>query len=190
MRYLLPVLCFAPVVSAMQPMTEESMAAVSGQSGITIETTPGSADGLVLSTGEIRYTETDRDGQGSDYLGVSSLALYATRPDGLGGVVSDTIKTTIDITDTGDVRIKSTDINTLSLALGEISLSGRSVFSSVKMMDWSFVGNSYLETILVNDSAGSKIGLRTIMEAGSGLTYSFTEDAVTFSSDISFTPAQ
>lgn len=190
MRYLLPVLCFAPVVSAMQPMSEESLAAISGQSGITIETTPDSADGLVLSTGEIRYTEADRDGQGGDYLGISSLALYATRPDGLGGVVSDTIRTTIDVTDAGDVRIKSTDINTLSLALGEVSFSGRSVFSSVKMMDWNFVGNSYLETILVNDPTGSKIGLRTIMEAGSGLTYSFTEDAVTFSSNVSFTPAQ
>lgn len=190
MRYFFLLTSCAPaIVCAMQPMNEDSLASVSGQAGIVIETTPESVDGRLLSTGEIRFTEHDRDGLGEDYLSIAGASLYMTQPDGVGGVMADTIRTSIDVTAAGDVSIRTTDISNLSLAVGEISLSGRSVFSGVRLSDWFFAGNSYLETLLVNDPLGAKVGMRTIMEPGSGLLYQFDEDAVTFSGQVAFMPS-
>ncbi len=63
---------------AMQPLGDESMAAVSGQSGITIEMTTQNPDGDFLTTGAIRFTENDKDGKGQDYLEIGSLEVTCT----------------------------------------------------------------------------------------------------------------
>lgn len=175
---------------AMQPLGDESMAAVSGQSGITIEMTTQNPDGDFLTTGAIRFTENDKDGKGQDYLEIGSLKLRTIETDGAGNMIGvDTIRTDIDVDSGGNVSIRSSDINTLELELGEISLSGRTLFGAMRFSVWEFVGNSYLETVLLNDVSGSKIAFRTVMEAGSGLTYQFDEDGLTFSSDVVFLPA-
>src|SRR5690606_7314679 len=132
----------------------------------------------------------DNDGEGEDYLSIGGLTLRTLVTDNNGNVTGvDTIKTTIDVDAGGNVSIKSKDINTLDLELGEISFSGRAMFGGVRLSVWQFIGDSYLETALLNDPSGSKIAFRTVMEAGSGLTYQFDEDGVTFSSDVVFTPA-
>lgn len=186
----LPLLLSSPLLHAMQVLDDAGMAEISGQAGITIELTTSDAEGRLLQTGEIRFTEQDNDGEGEDYLSIGGLTLRALITDSNGNVTGvDTIKTTIDVDAGGNVSIKNKDINTLDLELGEISLSGRTLFGGVRLSVWQFVGDSYLETAFLNDPAGSKIAFRTVMEAGSGLTYQFDEDGVTFSSDVVFTPA-
>ena len=116
---------------AMQPLGDESMAAVSGQSGITIEMTTQNPDGDFLTTGAIRFTENDKDGKGQDYLEIGSLKLRTIETDGAGNMIGvDTIRTDIDVDSGGNVSIRSSDINTLELELGEISLSGRTLFTA------------------------------------------------------------
>ena len=186
----LPVLFLVSAAQAMQVLEDDYMSEVAGQAGITIELTTSDPTGRLLSTGEIRFTEKDNDGQGEDYLSIGGLTLRTLVTDGAGNILGvDTIKTTIDVDAGGNVSIKSKDINTLDLELGEISFSGRALFSAARLSVWQFVGDSYLETALINDPVGSKIAFRTVMEAGSGLTYQFDEDGVTFSSDVVFTPA-
>ena len=177
-------------VQALQAMDDASMARVAGQSGITIETTTQHPDGALLSTGEIRFTEEDRDGQGEDYIAVDGLKLRTYMTDVNGNFIgADTFRTDIDIDADGNVSIRTSDIDTLDLELGRISLSGRTLFGAARFSMWEFIGDSYLETVLLNDSAGARVGFRTVMEEGSGLTYQFDEDGVTFSTDIVFLPA-
>ncbi|UZK03042.1 DUF6160 family protein [Venatoribacter cucullus] len=186
----LPLLLSSPLLNAMQVLDDAGMAEISGQSGITIELTTSDPEGRLVRTGEIRFTEQDNDGEGEDYLSIGGLTLRSLVTDNNGNVTGvDTIKTTIDVDAGGNVSIKSKDINTLDLELGEISFSGRAMFGGVRLSVWQFIGDSYLETALLNDPSGSKIAFRTVMEAGSGLTYQFDEDGVTFSSDVVFTPA-
>lgn len=186
----LPLLLSSPLLNAMQVLDDAGMAEISGQSGITIELTTSDAEGRLVRTGEIRFTEQDNDGEGEDYLSIGGLTLRTLITDSNGNVTGvDTIKTTIDVDAGGNVSIKNKDINTLDLELGEVSLSGRTLFGGVRLSVWQFIGDSYLETAFLNDPAGSKIAFRTVMEAGSGLTYQFDEDGVTFSSDVVFTPA-
>jgi len=175
---------------AMQAMDDESMAGVAGQSGITIETTTQDPEGNFLTTGEIRFTEEDKDGQGKDYIAVDGLKLrtYMTDSDG-NFIAADTFLTDIDIDELGNVSIRTSDVDKLDLDLGTLSLSGRTLFGAVRFSMWEFIGNSYLETVMLNDPEGAKVGFRTVMEEGSGLTYQFDEDNVTFSSDIVFLPA-
>ncbi|QQD20904.1 hypothetical protein GJQ54_03565 [Oceanospirillaceae bacterium ASx5O] len=186
----LPLLVSSPLLTAMQVLDDAGMAEISGQSGITIELTTSDPEGRLVQTGEIRFTEQDNDGEGEDYLSIGGMTLRTLVTDNNGNVTGvDTIKTTIDVDAGGNVSIKSKDINTLDLELGEISFSGRAMFGGVRLSVWQFIGDSYLETALLNDPSGSKIAFRTVMEAGSGLTYQFDEDGVTFSSDVVFTPA-
>ena len=174
---------------AMQTLDDTDMATVSGQSGISIEITTDDANGDFLTTGEIRFTEADRDGKGEDYLAVDGLKLRTITTDAAGNMTGvDTIRTDIDVDSEGNVHIRQSDIDTLELELGEISLSGRALMGAMRFSVWKFVGDSYLETVLLNDPEGAKIGFRTVMEEGSGLTYQFDEDGVTFSSDIVFLP--
>lgn len=186
--------CWVMAVSAMpavamQVMEDNDMSAVAGQSGISIEMTTQDPNGDFLTTGEIRFTEDDRDGKGEDYLSIGSLKLRTITTDANGNMTGvDTIRTDIDVDDGGNVHIRQSDIDTLELELGELSLSGRTLFGATRFSVWKFVGNSYLETVLINDPAGAKVGFRTVMEEGSGLTYQFDEDGVTFSSDIVFLP--
>ncbi|MCA6064643.1 DUF6160 family protein [Thalassolituus marinus] len=179
----------ASSAQAMQVLDDSDMASVSGQSGITIEVTTNDANGEMLTTGEIRYTEEDKDGQGADNLTIDGMSLRTITTDADGVMTGvDTIRTTIDVDDQGNVHIRQSDIDTLELEFGEIALSGRSLFGGVRLSVWKFIGDSYLETVLLNDPAGSKIGFVTAMEEGSGLTYQFDEDGLTFSTDIVFLP--
>ncbi|MAD44220.1 MAG: hypothetical protein CMI02_07995 [Oceanospirillaceae bacterium] len=195
MQKIIPVLSFpvmfaASPVMAMQAMDEASMAAVAGQSGITIETSTLNPDGDFLTTGEIRYTEEDKDGQGDDYVSIDSLKLRTYQTDVNGNFAGvDTFRTDIDVDAGGNVSIRTSDVDTLDLELGAVSFSGRTLFGAVRFSMWEFVGSSYLETVLLNSADGAKVGFRSVMEEGSGLTYQFDEDNVTFSSDIVFLPA-
>ncbi|WP_430459643.1 DUF6160 family protein [Thalassolituus sp. LLYu03] len=176
-------------VMAMQVLEDTDMAGVSGQSGITIEVTTDDPNGEFLTTGELRFTEADRDGKGEDYLAIGGLKLRTITTDATGVMTGvDTIRTDIDIDAEGNVSIRQSDVDTLDLELGAVSLSGRELFNAVRFSVWKFVGDSYLETVLLNDPEGAKVGFRTVMEEGSGLTYQFDEDGLTFSSDIVFLP--
>ena len=180
----------ASLLADMQLLDDAAMSGVAGQSGISIEITTDDADGNFLTTGEIRYTETDKDGQGKDYLAIDGLTLRTITTDSSGNMTGvDTIRTDIDVDSAGNVSILSSDIDTLDLELGALSLSGRTLFGGVRFSVWEFVGDSYLETLLLNDQAGAKLAFRTVMEEGSGLTYQFDEDGLTFSTDIVFLPA-
>lgn len=175
---------------AMQALDDDDMALVSGQSGIAIDITSNDPDGRLISTGAIRYTEYDRDGQGQDYLEIDGLTLRTLITNEQGQVVGvDTITTTINVDAGGNVSIKNRDINTLDLEMGAISLSGRTLIGGARLSVWQFVGDSYLETALLNDIDGIRVALRTVMESGSGLTYQFDEDGLTFSTDVIFVPA-
>lgn len=183
------ILSAALQVSAMQVLDDQDMSSVAGQAGITIEMTTEDPNGEMLTTGEIRFTENDKDGQGEDYLAIDGLSLRTITTDANGVMTGvDTIRTTIDVDADGNVHIRQSDIDTLELELGAISFSGRTLFGAVRFSVWKFIGDSYLETMLVNDVNGAKIGFISVMEEGSGLTYQFDEDNVTFSSDIVFLP--
>ncbi|ASP39165.1 hypothetical protein CHH28_10960 [Bacterioplanes sanyensis] len=175
---------------ALQPLSELSMAQVTGQSGLTVETTINHAQGDVLTAAEFRFTEADRTGDGQDeYLALENILVRATQDDGNGGRVGDSFVTTLDVSANGDLIIRTSDMDFLTLQTGKVVMGGRALFESVAINDWNFAGNSFIETTVLNETDGARIRYRTVMEDGSGLGFAFSEDGVTFTSDVLFKPA-
>ncbi len=185
---LLP-LTSAPAL-ALQPLSENSLSAVTGQAGLTIETQINEAQGNVLTASEFRFTEADRAGDGQDeYLAVENILVRATQDDGSGGRIGDQFVTTLDVSAEGDLIIRTSGMDYLTVQTGKVVLGGRALYESISINDWNFAGNSFIETTVLNEAEGARVRYRTAMEDGSGLGFAFVEDGVTFTSDVVFKPA-
>ena len=173
----------------LQAIGDAQMAEVSGQAGITIETSNTAADGTVLTVGSFVFTEFDEDGLGDESITLNDIRLQIVElnPDGSvfgpGGFT-----TTIDVLASGELSMKTTDISALNLNVGDVLVGSRSI-GAVGLNNWVFGDGSFVETAFVPDIDGVKIRSRTVMTPGSGIDFSYTEDDLTLASDIVFNPS-
>ncbi len=181
----------ATSTQAMQALDDSSMSTVTGQAGLTIEQTTSGHEGLMLSTGEIKFTQADTAGKGEvdvtvDGMSVRSYIYDDTMPNNFGGF--NTIKRVIDIDADGNLTMKTMDVDTMDIKIGAIAIGGRRVNSGIDINVWKFASGSYLETEILNDPAGAKIISRTVMEVGSGYNQIVYENDVQISSDTVYLP--
>lgn len=64
-----------PSVHSMQALDDSTMSGVTGQAGLTIEQTTTGANGVMLETGEIRYTQADNSGDGEVSLTIDGMSM-------------------------------------------------------------------------------------------------------------------
>lgn len=184
-------IAMASSAHSMQALDDSSMSDVTGQAGLTIEQTTSGHEGLMLSTGEIKYTQADTSGQGEvditiDGMSMRSYVYDDTKNNNFGGY--NTIKRVIDIDADGNLSMKTMDVDTMDIKIGAIAIGGRRVNSGIDINVWKFAPGSYLETEFKNDPAGAKIISRTVMEAGSGYNQIVYENDLLVSSDTVYLP--
>ncbi|KZZ43348.1 MAG: hypothetical protein MK185_07495 [Saccharospirillaceae bacterium] len=187
--YFLGVFAVFPTLAvALQPISDVDLQQVSGQAGLTIETTINNPDdpGTFVTTGAIRFTENDLDGEGEEYFETESLKIQMVELDGSGNVIGPgDFTTTIDVLADGTLSLKTTDISALNISLGAVNFSGRTV-GQVDINKWKFGSGSFLETGVVPDASTVKLRMRTLMTAGSELDFRYTEDNLTLATDVKF----
>lgn len=176
---------------AMQALDDSSMSDVTGQAGLTIEQTTTGHEGLMFETGEIKFTQADKTGEGEvdvtiDGMSMRSYVFDGTKANNFGGY--NTIKRVMDIDSDGNLSIKTLDVDTMDIKLGAIAIGGRRVNSGIDINVWEFSEGSYLETLVMNDPAGAKIISRTVMQAGSGYNQIVYENDVQVSTDTIYLP--
>lgn len=185
--FVMPCISFA-----LQSINDEDLSYVSGQSGITIEITPetlsGEGLGTVATISEFIYTENDKDSSGAETFSLSDLKLKIVEFDAnndISGIGS--FKADIDVANTGQVDIRSSNLPGLSLSVGDIKLGSRSI-GSLDIDKWVFKPGSFLETSFVPDANGAKIRSRIFMTDGSFLNLNYKEDDLTLTSTVNFLP--
>lgn len=191
MKQTTPLLLLASLstpVFALQAIDDNALATVSGQAGITIETSNSAADGTVLTVGEFVFTELDEDGLGAETFSMEDIRLQIVDLDGAGNVLGPGgFKTTIDVADTGELSIKTTDLSALNLNIGDVRIGTRSV-GSVGLNKWRFAPGSFLEVAAVPGADGVKLRNRTYMTDGSRIDFTYVEDDLALATDVEFKP--
>lgn len=180
----------SPVVVALQPISDADLQGVAGQSGLTINLTiDNQADpGTLITTGAVRYTEVDEDGEGEEYFETESLKVQVLELDASDTVIgAGDLTTTLDVLADGSLSFKTTDIGALNILLGPVNFSGRTI-AQLGIHKWKFGSGSFLETGFVNDVSSTKLRMRTYLTAGSELDFRYTEDGLTFATDVKFEP--
>ncbi|MFY9178847.1 MAG: DUF6160 family protein [Venatoribacter sp.] len=187
---LLSIAILASSAYGLEAIDDAFLSNVTGQAGITIEQQSLDNQGQMVSTGEIRVTEKDNDGQGKDYLAIDGLTVWAFNGRDASGMRTGAtrLKTIIDVDENGSVHIRNEGLKFMDMELGAISMSGRTLFGGIRMSTWESVGNSRSETEIRNDNGTTKIISRSIMEAGSGYTQTILEDDVMYASDTVYIP--
>lgn len=180
---------FSSLAVALQPISDSDLQAVSGQAGLTIETSIDNAadPGTFITTGAVRYTENDVNGDGEEYFETESLKIQLLELDGDNVVGAGKLTTTLDVLNDGSLSLKATDISALNILLGPINFSGRSI-GQLGIYKWKFGSGSFLETGFISDALSTKLRMRTRMSAGSELGFRYTEDRLTFATDVVFKP--
>lgn len=181
---------FSAGSAAMQVLDDSLMQDISGQGGITIESTTTDPLGYTTQTGEIRYTQKNNEGGLDSYLSIGSLKQRYYTSDANGNFIGlNTIKTLIDVDTNGNLSIKTLDVDTMDIHLGEITLSGRTVLKGMEINVWEYAAGSYTELFLENAASGARIHSRTIMKDGSGYSQLRHENDISISNDVVYKPA-
>lgn len=184
-KWVLLSFLVAPAAVSLEAINDDGMASVYGQAGITIETIANNADGTVATVGGVRYTEVDEDGLGDEYLELNDLKLQIVSLDNAGNIIGPgSFNTTIDVLASGDLLIRSTDLQALNFTVGSIGFSGRSI-GALGLTRWRFAPDSYLETAVLGGTP-TKIRARTYMTEGSGIDFRYIEDELVLTSNIAF----
>src|SRR5690554_6774515 len=180
-----------PSVHSMQALDDSTMSGVTGQAGLTIEQTTTGANGVMLETGEIRYTQADNSGDGEvsltiDGMSMRSYVYDASKPDNFGGY--NTIKRIIDIDADGNLFITTRDVDTLDIHLGAIAIGGRRLMGGMDINVWKHAPGSYTQTEVKNTLDGAKIYMRNVMTEGSGYSSIRYENDMRIAYDTQYIP--
>lgn len=180
-------------VLAMQALDDNSMQDITGQGGITIETTGLDQNGLISSTGEISFTQKDYRGTGDVTLTIDGTSnyTYSLVDDGNGGKMRTptTIVRTYDIDSDGNLSIKTKNIDYMDTHTGAMSINGKRLTGGSEINVWKFADGSYLETFIENHADGAKIKSRTVMTQGSGYSQKEFANGITTATDVVYLPA-
>src|SRR5690554_7871932 len=104
-----------PSVHSMQALDDSTMSGVTGQAGLTIEQTTTGAIGVILETGEIRYTQADNSGDCAVSLAIDGMSV---RSYGYGVstpfiyVVFSNLNLIIDIDSDSNLFVTTSDVDT------------------------------------------------------------------------------
>ena len=180
-----------PSVHSMQALDDSTMSGVTGQAGLTIEQTTTGANGVMLETGEIRYTQADNSGDGEvsltiDGMSMRSYVYDASKPDNFGGY--NTIKRIIDIDSDGNLFVTTRDVDTLDIHLGAIAIGGRRLMGGMDINVWKHAPGSYTQTEVKNTLDGAKIYMRNVMTEGSGYSSIRYENDMRIAYDTQYIP--
>ena len=174
---------------ALQSLDDAVMQDVSGQGGLTIESTTTDPDGYTLRTGEIRYTQKNNEGGLDAYFSIDGMTERYYTSDAAGNFIGlNTVRTLINVDSAGNLSIKTEDVDTKDIHYGAMSFSGRQFLSGMDINVWKFKPGSYTEIEAKNDPAGAKIISRTVMKNGSGYTQKRYENDVIVSSKTAYCP--
>lgn len=190
MKYIILVLCtLYPVATyAMQALDDAGLSVISGQSGITIDINPETADGTFLTASEVVLTENDKDGLGDETISLSDLKLRIVQFDASDNIIGKgNFNTVIDVDNTGQVLMRADNLPGLSFTVGDIKFGDRSV-GSIGLNKWKFAPGSFLETAFVPAADGTKIRSRIVMTENSFLDFVYKEDGLSLSTKIEFKP--
>lgn len=187
---LLLLVCASLPCTALEALDDAHLSTVSGQSGLTIETTLSEPNGQFLSTGDIRFTENDRDGKGEDYVNISGVAVKLQGLDAQGNVGGSAgLTTLLDVKDDGTLVIRNTDMGAVSLNVGAVSLSSRVLVDGLVIDQFKYAGDSSQLLSIGSDANGKlKVAVRNEFAAGSGFNFRYLEDGLSLSADVNFVP--